>query len=96
MLCVRDDRREPRKVLIARVQLRWQDAAGLARLSTALVEDLSKSGAGIRISEAIVPGTRLEVAGRGEVYFALVKNCRPDGAAYLIGVQREPDGPAAA
>jgi hypothetical protein len=85
-------RREPRKIVIARVQLRWEDATGAARVSTALVEDLSKNGVGIRVSQPIVAGTRIEVVGRGETYLGDVKHCKPDGSSYFIGVYRVPAG----
>jgi hypothetical protein len=89
-LVMSDARREPRKVVIARVQLRWEDQNGATRVSTALAEDFSKNGAGIRVAEPIAAGTRLQVTGRGEVFLAEVRHCQPDGSAYLIGVRREP------
>jgi hypothetical protein len=85
-----DGRVEPRRVVISRVEVRWQDALGEARVSTALVEDTSRRGACLRISEPIDAGTRLKVAGRREDFAGVAKYCRPDGAGYLIGIYRDP------
>ena len=90
MLIMRDNRTERRRVVIARVELRWQDKLDASRVSTALIEDTSRNGACIRISEPIAAGTHLRVTGRREDFAGLVRYCRPDGSGYLLGIRRDP------
>jgi hypothetical protein len=87
---MRDGRAERRRTIISRVELRWQDSAGTAMVSTALLEDRSKQGASIRVTDPIVAGTRLQVVNRREDFVGLVRYCRPDGSGYLIGIRQNP------
>lgn len=75
---------------MARVELHWQDGEGAGHLSTALLEDTSKHGAGVRTNDPIAAGTRLQVVSRREEFFGLVRYCRPSRTGYLIGIQRDP------
>lgn len=89
-LVVNEKRSEPRKIVLARAEVRWQDDTGIARVSAGMLEDTSPRGACIVVREPIVPGTSVRVVRRSEDFTGVVRNCNYDGSGYLLGILRDP------
>ena len=81
------DRAEHRKILMARVDVRWEDEAGSSRTASAMLEDRSLRGAGIRLAEPIAVGTRLQVTSRKQEFSGIVRHCYGHGLQYVVGIQ---------
>jgi len=82
---------EPRKVIWATAEISWADAGGVARETRATIQDISASGACLRVRSPIEIGARLRVKWRREQFSAVARNCRREGMEYLLGVRREAD-----
>lgn len=80
---------EPRRTMWAVAQVSWVDTAGVARSCSATLEDISPSGACLRVQHSIAPGASVNVKWHREQFQAVAKNCRSDGYEFLLGVRRE-------
>jgi hypothetical protein len=80
-------RREPRRQVMCRIEITWEDEAGGLRNQQAMLEDKSVSGAGISARKAIPAGTRINLRERDQERAGVVRYCRPDEIGYLIGIQ---------
>jgi hypothetical protein len=83
-------RSESRRGVAARVQICWKDQKGAAQVTQGMLEDISPSGAGIRIAKAINVGSRLDVRWHKESFSGTVKHCRPAGFDFVLGIQKDP------
>jgi len=72
-----------------RVELLWTDETGTPRIVPGTLEDKSRIGVSIRVKEAIVVGSVLEVKTPSEQFSGIVTNCRLDGTEYVAGIRRE-------
>jgi len=73
----------------------WQDDRGTSFRVPAILEDTSKSGACIRVKRPLAIGSRLIIKWHREQFSAVARNCRQEGADFLLGVRRAPEiGPA--
>jgi hypothetical protein len=79
---------EPRRLMWAVAEVSWADAAGNPIQSRATIVDISTSGACIRLRDRIGVGSLLTVKWHREQFSATARNCRRDGADYLLGVRR--------
>jgi hypothetical protein len=50
-------------------------------------EDVSDAGAGISVRKAIAMGARVRVRARSREAIGTVKQCRPEGHGFFVGVQ---------
>ena len=76
----------------ALAEIHWADAAGTAKRVAATIEDISPSGACLRLKTPIEVGSRLTVKWHREEFAAEARNCRSDGMEYLLGVLRDKQG----
>ena len=82
-------RTEPRKILLARVEVQWESPTGTSNIAAAMIEDTSRSGMCIRIKKSIPVGSKLQIKWRNEDILGIVRNSRKDGFQYVLGIQRE-------
>lgn len=80
---------EPRRLVWAVAEISWADPAGNPLRSRATIVDISTSGACIRLRDRIGVGSRLTIKWHREQFSAIARNCRRDGADYLLGVRRD-------
>jgi hypothetical protein len=80
-------RLEPRKILICRISVSWEDQAGLPAMQVGLLEDRSLSGVGLCVPKPIAVGTKVKIRGRRRELAGIVQHCRPEGTEYFIGVR---------
>jgi hypothetical protein len=80
---------EPRKVMWALAEVWWADATGAANHARATIEDMSASGACLRVKAPIQLGARIKVKWHREQFAAIARNCRSDGTEFLLGVRRD-------
>jgi hypothetical protein len=80
---------EPRRLMWAVAEVSWADSAGNPVRSRATMVDISPSGACIRLRDHIGIGARLTIKWHREQFSAIARNCRADGADYLLGVRRD-------
>ncbi len=82
--------------MMAQVDARWQDDAGVAHTCRGKLEDISTRGLGIRITEPIPVGPKLVVSWRQESIAGTVAQCRHVGQNHFWGIKRDtagkPDG----
>jgi hypothetical protein len=80
---------EPRTAIMAKAQVVWEDQPGVWRRAFAVIEDTSRSGACIRVSDAISVGAKLNIKWHQEQFSGVVKYCRREGEEYVVGIHRE-------
>ncbi|HLV88124.1 MAG TPA: PilZ domain-containing protein [Candidatus Sulfotelmatobacter sp.] len=80
---------EPRRVMWAVAEVSWADAEGTPNRAPATIQDMSVSGACIRLKAPIRIGSRLTVKWHREQFSAVARNCRRDGGEFLLGVRRD-------
>jgi hypothetical protein len=89
-------RAHDRKVLIARVEARWEDQAGVPCISWGVIEDISSGGIAIRLRQAVPAGRKIGIKWPREQFSGIVKYCcraadrSGAGLDYVIGIQRLP------
>lgn len=81
---------ERRLVLWALAEVSWQDASGVPCRSAGTLEDMSKSGACVRLKRPLAVGSTVAIKWQREHFFAIARNCRKDGRDFLVGLRREP------
>jgi hypothetical protein len=91
-----EKRSEPRINMMAQVEARWEDDAGVSHSCRGKLEDISTKGLGIRITEPIAVGSKLVVGWRQESIAGTVVQCRQVGQNHFLGIKRDtagkPDG----
>src|SRR5579864_8700280 len=80
---------EPRTVLWAVAEISWEDQTGTPYHAPATLEDISVSGACIRVKNSVTVGSKLVVKWQREQFFAVARNRRSDGRDSLLGVRRD-------
>ena len=80
---------ERRTVVMAKVQVSWEDESGVPHAAPAMLEDTSRGGACIRGGIKFHVGARLAIKRRTEFFSGIVKYCRREGEESVIGIQRE-------
>jgi hypothetical protein len=86
---MRHTRTEPRKVILCRITVTWESETEGAKSQSGLMEDRSRSGAGVSVDEPIPVGAAVKIRGRQRELAAVVKYCQRKNMRYLIGVQYE-------
>jgi hypothetical protein len=84
---MRDRRSEPRKTRFASVEICWEAGSGSLRWQSAVMENMSPSGMGLRTRESLPLGTKMQIKTRNQAYSATVRSCYRLGFEYFIGVQ---------
>ncbi|HEX8814163.1 MAG TPA: PilZ domain-containing protein [Terriglobales bacterium] len=80
---------EPRTPIVAVAEICWDEHTGAPARLAARLEDTSLSGACLRVKSAFAVGSRLRIKWHREQFLGVVRNCRSDGSAFLVGVLRE-------
>lgn len=78
---------QPRRNLLSRISVLWEDENGFSRSQTGLVEDRSLSGMGVSLHYPIASGTKVVIRGRIRELAGVVRHCRLRRAKYFIGIQ---------
>ena len=78
---------EPRKTLICRISVFWEDEAGFSTRQVGLLENRSLSGVSICVPEPMAIGTKVNVRGKLRELAGIVLYCRPKGSEYLVDIQ---------
>ncbi|HEY6990150.1 MAG TPA: PilZ domain-containing protein [Bryobacteraceae bacterium] len=86
---MRANRAETRKIIMARAEAQWEDSTGTSRTVHAMLEDISRGGAGIRLRQPINVGSKLKIKWHKEQFSGTVRHCRREGMEYVVGVQRD-------
>lgn len=80
---------EPRKAMMAIATISWEDRGGVVHTLPARIEDMSASGACLRVKIPVEIGSRIHVAWcRGE-FSGTTKYCRTNNWEYLVGMQQD-------
>lgn len=79
---------EPRTAMMAIARVVWKDSEGTVQTETARIEDMSVSGACIRLKVPIEPGVEIHVAWCRGQFSATTKYCRRKDFEYVVGMQR--------
>jgi hypothetical protein len=77
--------------MMAVAKVTWQDQAGTVQTLTARIEDMSPSGACIRIKTPINTGSEIHVTWCRGQFSGTTRYCRPDNFEFLIGVLQDKD-----
>jgi hypothetical protein len=83
-------RSEPRMMCADMVEVQWKDDAGRLRTCTALLEDISTSGACLQLDGPVSRGTTVEIEYRGGRLEGSVCYCFFRDIGYWVGVQFTP------
>jgi len=84
---MRHTRSEPRKVFLCRITITWESETDGLKSQSGLLEDRSRSGAGVSVDDPIPVGTAVKIRGRKRELSAIVKYCYPKNMRYLVGVR---------
>jgi len=72
------------------LKIRWTDSAGSGRRELATLEDISPTGACLKVEKAIPVGTTLTILYPSGAYKGRVRHCDPQMEWYLVGVEFAP------
>lgn len=78
--------------MMAVAEVCWEDQGGTSHLAPARIEDTSPSGVCIRINTPIAVGSKLTIRWQRELFSGVARNCRSDGVAFIMGIQRDTEG----
>ncbi len=84
-------RSEVRLLCADMVEVKWQDRLGRPRQATALLEDISRSGACLQFEIPVPLGTQLQISCAREVLQGVVRYCAYREIGYFVGVQFSED-----
>jgi hypothetical protein len=85
-----DRRAEVRNMCADMVEVRWRDKTGKLRRATALLEDISPSGACLQMEAALPEGAEIRWACANHEFVGRVKYCTYREIGYFAGVEFEP------
>lgn len=88
---MRDRRFDVRWTIEESVDLKWQDASGAAVNGTGMMQDLSASGARIRVSHSIPVQSLLAVSFNGKEVRATVRYCVRKHGEFVAGLEFLPE-----
>ena len=74
---------------MARAEAQWEDPNGTARVELAMLEDISRNGAGVRLRQPIRVGSKLSIKWHKEQLSGTVRHCQREGLEYVLGIQRD-------
>jgi hypothetical protein len=75
---------------IKQTELSWKDKRGTAYVAAATVESDAPSWTSLRLQTLIPAGTKLNIKRCNQQFPGIVKYCRKEGGAYLLGVHHHP------
>jgi hypothetical protein len=86
-----DRRAEARKFCSDNLDVRWKDNTGRSCQAEAALEDISPSGASLRLDRPIPIKTPLVILYPNGSLAGQVRHCMPGDAGYLVGVTFDQD-----
>ena len=87
-----DKRRSETRYLCSHlVTLRWSDERGVEREETAVLENISASGASVQSEVRINWGTRIHLLAAKQQFRGTVRYCYWRDAGYFVGIEFDPD-----
>lgn len=72
------------------LKVRWTDTSGFGHREVATLEDISPTGACLKVEKAIPVGTTLTILYPSGTYQGRVKHCDPQMDWYFVGVEFAP------
>jgi hypothetical protein len=85
------ERAEARMLCADLVEIRWKDKSGRGRKVTALLEDISASGACVQIDGPIPQNTAMKIIHPKGTLEGKLRYCVYRDIGYFVGLQFEPD-----
>jgi hypothetical protein len=82
-----EKRSEARMLCADMVEVRWKDRAGKTRTATALLEDISSSGACLQLEAPVPLGVELAWEAPKQVFSGYVRYCVYREIGYFVGVE---------
>ena len=89
MKSMQERRTEVRSLCADMVDVTWRDGLGRSRGTTALLEDISRSGACLQFEMPVPPGTEVRIACPQGPLEGIVRYCMYREIGYFVGVQFE-------
>lgn len=86
---MRNQRSEARKIRMAKVGVLAPTQSGKVHRETALMEDINRTGAGLRMRFPLPVGFPLLLEIQDQTCAATVRHCSRDGAEYFVGLEFE-------
>jgi hypothetical protein len=87
---MQERRTEARLLCADLVLVVWQDHLGKFRRAFGLLEDISKSGACLKLESSVPPGTAIQLTTPSRDFSAHVRHCVYREIGYLVGVEFNP------
>ena len=88
---IMDERRSETRMMCAdMVEVRWQDRTGRAQTATAILEDISASGACLQLEAPIPLGVEIHWAAPRQKFQGYVRYCVYREIGYFAGVEFDP------
>jgi hypothetical protein len=75
--------------MMALVEVSWEDQFGTRHTSSARLEDISVSGACLRVKVPVAVGSALRVNSYRERFSGTARYCRTDRRDFVVGVQKD-------
>jgi len=69
------------------VEASWQDESGASHRVLAVLDNMSRNGVSVRISEPIPVGSRLQILAADEEFSGIVIHCHLYRQGFLLGLQ---------
>lgn len=88
---MRERRSETRMLCADMLEVRWTNPAGRQQCQTALLEDISASGACIQVEAPLPPGVECRLRFRKSALAGVVRYCVYREIGYFVGVEFGPD-----
>jgi PilZ domain len=83
-----EQRAEPRSTVMVPVEASWQDESGASHTILGILDNMSRSGVSIRVSEPIPVGSRLQILAPGDEFSGIVVHCHLYRQEFLLGLRR--------
>ena len=75
---------------MARAVALWEDPSGTPHDAPAMLEDISRIGACIRLKKSLSVGSKVTIQWRRERFSGTVRYCNKAAFDYRVGIQRDP------
>lgn len=87
---MQDRRSEPRLLCADMVEVQWESSKGLPNRATAVLEDISPSGACLQMEVEVPVGSRIRWACNSQEFAGHVRYCEYRQIGYFVGVEFAP------
>ena len=84
---MRKKRGETRRTRLARAKIVWVTTKGQVAQEPVLMEDVNRSGVGLRIRFALPVDFALALEVHDQIFPATVRHCNRDGHEYFVGIE---------